>query len=176
MSPLNTPDSRIDRDLRALGWLALAIALAYANALAGTFQFDDYNVIVYRDGVHSWQAWQDGLGHGIRPLLKASYTLDWTLGWGVLGFHLSNLLIHLGMSWLVLLLSRHFIAQHARLRDLASLPLLVALLFALHPGNTEAVTYITQRAESMMGLSFLASLYPAALAARLDPVKAIHHV
>jgi tetratricopeptide (TPR) repeat protein len=158
MSPLNTPASRIDSELRALGWLALAIALAYANALTGPFQFDDYNVIVYRDGVHSWQAWLDGLGHGIRPLLKASYTLDWTLGWGVLGFHLSNLLIHLGMSWLVLLLSRHFIAQHARLRELASLPLLVALLFALHPANTEAVTYISGRSAALMSLCYLGGL------------------
>ena len=56
MSPLNTPASRIDRDLRALGWLTLAIALAYANALTGPFQFDDYNVIVNESAVHSASA------------------------------------------------------------------------------------------------------------------------
>jgi hypothetical protein len=158
MSPLNTPARPTDGDLRALGWLALAIALAYANALSGPFQFDDYNVIVYREGVHSWQAWLAGLGHGIRALLKASYTLDWTLGWGAAGFHLTNLLIHLSVSWLVFLLSRHFSAQHARLRDLASLPLLVALLFALHPANTEAVTYISGRSAALMSLFYLGGL------------------
>ncbi|MHB1115352.1 hypothetical protein [Sideroxydans sp.] len=158
MSPLNTPTRRIDCDLRALGWLALAIALAYTNALTGPFQFDDYNVIAHRSGVHSWTAWAAGLGHGIRALLKASYTLDWTLGWGVVGFHLTNLLIHLIVSWLVFLLSRHFITQHARLRDLTSLPLLIAMLFALHPANTEAVTYISGRSASLMSLFYLGGL------------------
>lgn len=158
MSPLNTPARRTDSDLRALGWLALAIALAYANALTGPFQFDDYNVIAHRSGVHSWTAWAAGLDHGIRALLKASYTLNWTLDWGSFGFHLTNLLIHLSVSWLVFLLSRHFIAHHARLRDLASLPLLITLLFALHPGNTEAVTYISGRSASLMSLFYLGGL------------------
>jgi tetratricopeptide (TPR) repeat protein len=158
MLPLNTPARRIDSDLRALSWLALAVVLAYANALTGPFQFDDYNVIAHRSGVHSWTAWAAGLGHGIRALLKASYTLDWTLGWGVVGFHLTNLLIHLSVSWLVFLLSRHFIEQHARLRDLTSLPLLITLLFALHPANTEAVTYISGRSVSLMSLFYLGGL------------------
>ncbi|MBU1215479.1 MAG: hypothetical protein KKA63_09615 [Gammaproteobacteria bacterium] len=158
MSPLRKPSSRTDLELRAVGWLALAIALAYAITLTTPFQFDDYNVIVYQEGVHSWQAWLAGLGHGIRALLKASYTLDWTLGCGAVGFHLSNLLIHLSASWLVFLLSRHFIAQHARLRDLASLPLLIALLFALHPANTEAVTYISGRSAALMSVFYLGGL------------------
>ncbi len=156
MSHSNKPASHTD--LGALGWLTLAIALSYANALIGTFQFDDYNVIVDQSGVHSWSAWAAGLGHGIRAFLKASYTLDWTLGFGVLGFHVTNLLIHLAVSWLAYLLSQHFISQHAHLNSLTSLPLLTALLFALHPANTEAVTYISGRSVSLMSLFYLGGL------------------
>ena len=44
---------------------------------------------------------------GIRPLLKLSYTLDWTSGWRVLPFHLTNLAIHCANALLVLNLSRY---------------------------------------------------------------------
>ena len=77
--------------------LVVAVFAAYANALLwGVFQFDDFNVIVGNSAVHSWPAWWADVGHGIRPLLKLSYTFDWGLGWGARGFHLSNLLIHAG--------------------------------------------------------------------------------
>ena len=141
---------------QAFAWLALAIALAYAGALGGPFQFDDYNVIAHYQGVHSWIDWAASLG--IRPLLKASYTLDWTLGLGAAGFHLSNLLIHLLASWLVYLLTLQVIANHERLRGLSALPLSVALLFALHPAHTEAVTYISGRSSSLMSVFYLLGL------------------
>ena len=35
----------------------------------------------------------------------------------------------------------------------------IALLWALHPLQTAAVTYVVQRAESMMGLFYLLTLY-----------------
>ncbi|MDD2701617.1 MAG: tetratricopeptide repeat protein [Sideroxydans sp.] len=141
---------------QAFVWLALAITLAYASALIGPFQFDDYKVIANYSGVHSWANWAASLG--IRPLLKASYTLDWTLGWGTVGFHISNLLIHLLTSWVVYLLTQHFIANHERLRGHTSLPLFVALLFALHPAHTEAVSYISGRSASQMSLFYLGGL------------------
>lgn len=158
MWPSQKPSANTKNELRPFGWLALAIALAYANALSGPFQFDDYNVIAQYTGVHSWSAWAAGLGHGIRPLLKTSYTLDWTLGWDTIGFHATNLLIHLIASWLVYLLARHFIASHERLHRLDGLPLFIALLFALHPAHTEAVTYISGRSASLMSLFYLGGL------------------
>src|SRR3989338_6179942 len=99
--------------------LALAVIVSYFNALSGAFQFDDYKVIVDNPSVHSWEAWFAGLGHGIRPLLKFSYTLDWTMGLGVTGFHITNLLIHLANAWLVFRLSEIFI-EHCQLDGRAS--------------------------------------------------------
>ncbi len=138
--------------------LLFAVCLAYANALWGVFQFDDYNVIVNNPRIHSWAAWWADTGHGIRPLLKFTYTLDWTLGLGAPGFHLTNIFIHLCNVYLVWALSRRFVAHHAQLQTQAALPWLAALLFAVHPIHTEAVTYICGRSSALMTLLYLAGL------------------
>jgi hypothetical protein len=44
-------------------------------------------------------------------------------------------------------------------RDALPLALAVALLWTLHPLQTEAVTYVIQRVESLMGLCYLLTLY-----------------
>jgi hypothetical protein len=139
-------------------WLALAVLACYLNAFSGAFQFDDYHVIVNNPLVHSWGAWQSGLGHGIRPLLKFSYTLDWTLGLGVTGFHLTNLLIHLGNAYLVYRLAGEFVSRQLQAGRMRHAPLLAALLFIAHPAQTEAVTYICGRSSSLMTLFYLGAL------------------
>lgn len=139
-------------------WLALAVAVSYANVLTGGFQFDDYNVIVNEAQVHSWANWYASLGNGIRPLLKLSYTANWTMGLGVLGFHITNLLIHLANAYLVYRLSQLFVQQQSRSAALHHAPLLTALLFAVHPIHTEAVSYISGRSASLMTLFYLAAL------------------
>ncbi len=126
--------------------------------LGGDFQFDDYNVIVNESQVHSWAGWFAHLDSGIRPLLKFSYTLNWTMGTGVLGFHLTNLLIHLANAYLVYRLAQEFVQQQWQLAKLHHVPLLVALLFAVHPIHTEAVSYISGRSAALMTLCYLAGL------------------
>lgn len=150
---------RPEASLRVLIWLALAVTLSYANVLPGTFQFDDYNVIVNEAQVHTWAAWFASLGHGIRPLLKFSYTLNWTLGLGVIGFHLTNIVIHLANAYLVYRLAQVFVEQQWQREQLRSVPLLSALLFAVHPIHTEAVSYISGRSASLMTLFYLAALW-----------------
>lgn len=139
-------------------WLALAVLVCYLNAVSGAFQFDDYNVIVDNPPIQSWGAWLAGLGHGIRPLLKFSYTLDWTLGLGVTGFHLTNLVIHLGNAYLVYLLSGEFVNCQPQRERMRHVPLIAALLFIAHPAQTEAVTYICGRSSSLMSLFYLGAL------------------
>ena len=139
-------------------WLALAVAVSYANALTGSFQFDDFNVIVNEEQVHSWTNWYAALGNGIRPLLKLSYTANWTMGLGVLGFHLTNLLIHLLNAYLVYRLSQLFVQQQSRAAAMHHVPLLAALLFAAHPIHTEAVSYISGRSAALMTTFYLAAL------------------
>jgi hypothetical protein len=139
-------------------WLTLAIGISYANVLNSPFQFDDYNVIVNEEHVHSWNNWVAGFGGGIRPLLKFSYTLNWMLGTGTVAFHLTNLFIHLTNAYLVYWLARAYTRQQWQRDSLRHVPLLAALLFAVHPVHTEAVSYICGRSSSLMTLFYLAAL------------------
>jgi hypothetical protein len=142
----------------ALAWLTLAVLVCYANSLNGEFQFDDYNVIVNNPRVHTWSSWLEGLNLGIRPLLKVSYTINWTTNSGVVGFHLTNLLIHLANTFLVYLLSKEFIQVQWSSEKLLNAPILAALLFAVHPIQTEAVSYICGRSASLMTFFYLAGM------------------
>jgi len=149
---------RLERTWPALG-IGLAVLLAYATAWHGDFQFDDYNVIVAADPVHSWQAWVAGLGSGLRPLLKLSYLLNWSIDPQPLGFHLFNLLVHLTTTALVYLLVRRFGEIHAPSLDWRSVAWVTALWFGLHPVHTEAITYVSGRATSLMTMGYLGALY-----------------
>jgi tetratricopeptide (TPR) repeat protein len=126
---------------------------AYFNALFGGFQFDDYNVIVHNPAVHSVAAWFESMP-GIRPLLKLSYTLNWITGPAPFGFHLFNVAVHAANAALVYFL---FCALRDRLpaSGVRWAPFLGALLFALHPVHTEAVTYVSGRSVSLMALFYL---------------------
>ncbi|HEX5361883.1 MAG TPA: hypothetical protein VFW49_12510, partial [Fluviicoccus sp.] len=124
-------------------WLLLppAALLLWLPALSGPFQFDDYNVIVNQPAVHNLDAWRQSLP-GIRPLLKLSYTLNWLISPEAFGFHLTNLLIHVLNGWLLYV----WLGRSGRFSP--PLPLLIALLWFLHPAQTEAVTYIAGRSVS----------------------------
>lgn len=133
--------------------LAACVLLAWLNALAGPFQFDDYNVIVNNPAVHSLPAWLDSMP-GIRPLLKLSYALNWTLDGGAFGFHLVNVAVHAANAVLAFLLLRSLDCLRAH----GGATFLAALMFALHPVQTEAVTYVSGRSTSLMALFYLGSL------------------
>ncbi|MGQ0577984.1 MAG: tetratricopeptide repeat protein [Betaproteobacteria bacterium] len=141
------PDSRL-----AIIVCAAALAADF-NALFGSFQFDDYNVIVHNPAVHSAAAWFESMP-GIRPLLKLSYTLNWIANPSPFGFHLVNVAAHAANAALVYFL---FCALRDRLPASGArwAPFLGALLFALHPLHTEAVTYVCGRSVSLMALFYL---------------------
>ena len=139
--------------------LLLAVLTSYGNALHGAFQFDDYNVIVHYDSVHSWSAWYENMVHGLRPLLKLTYTLNWVSGSDVWGFHLFNIGVHFVCVLLIYALATRLFApnfdnDHQRKYWVA---MFVALLFAVHPANTEAITYISGRSMSLMTLFYLSA-------------------
>jgi hypothetical protein len=139
--------------------LSLIAAAAYLAALVGPFQFDDLAVIVRYEPVHSLAAWWASVGHGIRPLLKLSYAVNWALG-GAAGFHAFNLAVHLANTELVLRLcaaaADHRARWPFRTHDRAAFA--AAVLFALHPVQTEAVTYISGRSSSLVTLFVLGAL------------------
>lgn len=141
------------------GLITAVVFAAYSNAFFGVFQFDDFNVIVDELSVHSFSAWLSGPAFGIRPLLKLSYALNWTGDRGIFGFHLFNVAVHAVNAVLVLLLSRSFCNRFPSLRQHSgAIALTTALVFALHPVQTEAVTYISGRSMSLMAMFYFGSM------------------
>ena len=138
--------------MRPAALLALTAVVVYLPSFAGVFQFDDYNVIVHYPTVHSWQALFERAGGGVRAVLKASYTLNRTSGLGEFGFHLVNIALHALNAVLLYFIGKRLFPAHAGAAFVA------ALLFALHPAQTEAVTYISGRSSSLMACFYLSAV------------------
>jgi hypothetical protein len=141
--------------------LVTVVAIAYLNTLKGPFLFDDFGVIVDYAPVHSISGWLGDISQGIRPLLKLTYMINWISGLGAKGFHAFNLFIHACNSILIYYLTSELM-ERWKLKDTESSwdnpALLTSLLFALHPVQTEAVSYICGRSSSLMAFFFLGSV------------------
>jgi hypothetical protein len=150
------PPSRVDRSAALV--LFFAVCAAYFSSFAGDYQFDDYNVIVNDTSVASLLGWWQAQP-SIRPLLKLSYTLNNVSGLGLYGFHVVNLLIHLVNSLLVYAVLRRLTHDDDIVfRDQRLAAFVAALVFALHPAQTEAVTYLSGRSTSLAAMFALLSM------------------
>ncbi len=142
--------------------LVLAVA-AYWRVLDGQFQFDDAHAVEQNLAVKDVDRFLRSdflpayLGAG-RPVTDLTFGLNYAEGrlvpWN---FHLTNLFIHLVAVLLVWALGRVLLrlAGAARAEWLA---LAAAGLFALHPVQSEAVSYVAQRAESLASALYAAAL------------------
>ena len=145
--------------------LALAVGAAYANSLFTPFVFDDIPSITDNPTIRRlWPIGRllapppdGGLTIGGRPLVNLSLALNHAIsGTGVWSYHALNLAIHLLAALALFGIVRRTLGDRP---DATFAGFLVALLWALHPLQTEAVTYVMQRAESLMGLFYLLTLY-----------------
>lgn len=168
--------------------IALAVLLAYSDSFHGAFVYDDRDAILGNPTLQSLAAaWVPPANSTVsgRPVLNFSLALSHALSGSVpWGYHALNLLFHLLAALTLYGLLRRTLALHplsspskppltlpgsvstglAPARGepparAAFLAFAIALLWAVHPLQTEAVTYIVQRAESLMGLFYLFTLY-----------------
>jgi len=156
--------------LVAAALIAVAITAAYSDSFGGPFIFDDVNSIP--DNPHIRHLWP--ISEAIkapaqetvagRPVLSLSLSLTYAV-WGlnVVGYHAVNLAIHVLAALTLFGIVRRTLSGPRLAERFASwataFALAVALCWGLHPLNTQAVTYIIQRAESLMGLFYLVTLY-----------------
>ena len=150
---------------RWAAWLLVAAGVAaYHNSFAGPWLMDDAaslnDNLSIRYGRPVWYA----LVESIRPVTDFSFALNYALGGlDVRGYHAGNLAIHLTAALLLFGLLRRSFRQPvapAALRARADgLALSASLLWVVHPLTTQSVTYLVQRAESLMGLWVLLTLY-----------------
>ena len=142
--------------------LILAIVCAgYSATLTAPFVFDD--PLVMRTPSVRTLSWET-VGHTTRPLVQLSLALNHAQGGtDVVGFHVVNLLVHVLGALALLGVAAHTLASKRfgpELRARApQLALVIALIWVIHPLQTESVTYVVQRAESLTGLFYLLMLY-----------------
>jgi tetratricopeptide (TPR) repeat protein len=155
-----------DRLVRGLGCLvALAAFAAYADSFSGPWLFDDREAIAGNATLRHFATALVPPGGGLpvsgRPVLNLSFALNYALGGTqVAGYHAANLLIHLGAALTLFGIARRTLLPLGRpARVAAVLAFFIALLWAVHPLLTEAVTYLSQRTESLVGLFYLLTLY-----------------
>ena len=172
-----SPPARRNVFLAALV-LVVAAILAYANSFRGPFVFDDVEAIVENETIRSLSPavlsppFADGQTVGGRPLVNLTLALNYAVGGlNPVGYHVVNLAIHLAAMLVLFGLFRRTLLipgteSGSPPRSALCPPELVvpfaaavALLWGLHPLQTEAVTYVVQRAESLMALLYLLTLY-----------------
>ena len=150
-------------------WLPSAVLVllglaAYSNCFTVPFLFDDDPGILGQSLVTTPDLNWGELLHNQTPVVTLTLWANYRLGGeNVVGYHIVNLAIHL-LAALVLfgIARRTFLSEplRARFGRLARLlGLAVAAIWMLHPIQTQAVTYIIQRKESLMGLFYLLTLY-----------------
>ena len=144
--------------------------IIYFNGLHGGFIFDDESIILKNP--HIEKIWPLSAALSAppdspvrdRPVVNLTLSLNYLLGdRSPFGYHLANLTIHLITALLLFgVVRRTFLTPQLSLRYGAAasgLALAAALIWEVHPLQTESVTYITQRCESLMGLFYLGMLY-----------------
>jgi tetratricopeptide (TPR) repeat protein len=161
----------------AMGWgwfalLALACGAAHLPALDAPFVFDDCLCIEQNPSIISLANWKDVLwpptdGSGVsgRPLVNLSLALNYAVG-GLVprGYHVFNIVAHLVAACLLFsvtsrCLHRAWRESPAMARSAHGVGFAVALLWVVHPLQTESVAFTIQRTEILGGLFYLLTLW-----------------
>ena len=167
----------------ALRWLVLVLLglLIYAQTFQFNFVFDDYLFIVNNPYIKNFSnihlIW-----HSFpmtRFIGMYSFALNYHFNQlAPMGYHVFNFIVHLlavGLVWaladLLLRITKYLPSENQLAKEL---PFIMAALFLVHPVQTQAVTYITQRFESMATVFYLATIY-CYLHARVTTIR-LHRV
>jgi len=164
--------------MKLLGALTLGIAvlLIYLPALNAPFIFDDTSTIFGNSSIRRLWPLVDfhersgpltpppGVPTAARPIVNLTLALNYHVGeTNPAGYRAVNMFVH----WLAGLLLWAIVYKTLCLeyfggrfsRVAGGLSFAAALLWVVHPLQTESVAYVTQRTESLMGLCFLATFY-----------------
>jgi cbb3-type cytochrome oxidase subunit 3 len=143
-----------------LSFMLLLAFIAYSTIINSYFLSDDFvqiGKVLQDDWSLSW-----GREHGgfFRPLFILSYIIDSRI-WGEnpLGYHLTNIALHALNSYLVYSLTLPLLRRQSPTEDeTRGISLMAGLLFLLHPSHTEAVSWISGRADLLGTLFCLTAL------------------
>ena len=134
--------------------------IAYVNSLGGEFIWDDYHLVknnaYIRDPSRMANFFTEDIGAGAfskfpfyRPVQMLANTADYAVWkFNVTGYHITNLILHILVALCVCWLCNTLFRDNV-------LSLIAGALFVTHPVHTEAVSYISGRAESLAALFIL---------------------
>jgi protein O-mannosyl-transferase len=154
-----------------LKWIVPVVAicaLVFANSLSGQFVYDDLRQIVrnplIQDNSLIWKALTSDVwafkGYGTvaasnywRPTFTLWHIINFRLfGAEPFGWHVTNLLLHLGVCTLAYFLLRRWNVS-------AVIACAITLLFAVHPVHVESVAWVSGSPDMLFALAFLGSLW-----------------
>jgi len=148
-----------------LGGILMLTFLAYSNVLNGEFQFDDMMTIENNSNIKSIANMFNlkillSYFSGGRPVTDFTFALNYYYGrLDVFSYHVVNIIIHLVVVVLVFLAAgKIFMLSDYSRNEAEIMGLIASAIFGFHPINTQAVSYISQRAESLSALFYLMSL------------------
>jgi tetratricopeptide (TPR) repeat protein len=157
-------------------FLAAVVLIVYGQGVYAPMVFDDASSVDRNTSIRRlWPLLGDAAGPGPlnplqdsttagRPLVNLSLAINYHYGqFAPVGYHIFNVIVHAISTVLLFVIVRRvlrtdYFAETFQ-RTAGPLALAVALIWAVHPLQTEAVEYITQRTELMMGFCYLATIY-----------------
>jgi protein O-mannosyl-transferase len=155
--------------------IAVAAMATYWNSFAGPFVFDDVPSILGNPTILHLARLREvlnppfvgGVTVGGRPFANLSLAINYAIsGYNVWSYHALNLVVHVlagmtlfGLAWRTMDRTGDPTRREKREARSWLAALAIGLIWTVHPLQTESVSYIIQRTESMMGLFYLLTLY-----------------
>lgn len=169
----------------------ILILIVYSNTIYHPFHYDDIGAAVKSNLIEGslTDFWKNTVGSGgdiflHRLFLLYSFALNYHWGEGsVTGYHIINIIFHLLSSLLIYLILKNILIHNLSFNkhegplcensSLIFIPFFSSLIFAVHPLNTETITFISSRSSGMSTFFFLLSFYSFILgnSATSDPEK-----
>lgn len=151
------------KQIVALSVIFLIGLIAYSTSMIGSFHFDDYSSIIYNYQIKNlWSAFLDIFRNifSSRRFVYFTFAINYKLGGlNPIGYHIVNFIIHFFSALFVYLISKNIISKTKLKSYVDEMAFFISAIFIAHPIATQAVTYVTQRLESMASMFFLGSFY-----------------
>src|SRR6056297_1722202 len=147
------------------------VFIVYSNSFNGDWILDDLRHILQRPEIHlekltfqniakTFFNQKDGSEKLYRPVSCLTLGLNWFFGVdNPRGYHVVNLLIHLLTTVLLFKIIKRLLYLLNYKGDILLVSGIAAFLWAVHPIQTEAVSYIVQRMSSLAAMFYLAGIY-----------------
>ena len=164
------------RSFYAFVLLVLLILVPYAKTFKASWHLDDYPNIIENQRVHLKELNAGSLFNSFfikkgdteklsRPIPRLTFALNWYFsGTNITGYHILNIAIHIITAFLLylsiinLFKTPNLRGKYIKRRE-HFVALLTAVMWAVHPIQIQAVTYIVQRMTLLAALFYLLSIY-----------------